>query len=180
MRIHTLIALGILATLLGCNDQPLSAPGSAGGDWKYREVAALPDGIDVIHTPAKVYAEEGGRSGYRYTWLHETSVKSTVGDLTIIEFGGFSNVQGEWVFGNHTGEPFTPEDFAEWYSCPDSRLVGGQAYTDPQNWTGSETLRSNTQLWYFIGEDPDGNRFKGLGQVRTLAALKSEEMAASQ
>lgn len=134
----------------------------------------MPDGIKVVHTPTRVYAGEGGRSGYRYTWTYETAVRSTVGDLEIVEFGSFMQDGRKWVLGNYTGKPFTGKDFAEWYSCTDGKLIGERTFSDPMNWTGAETLYESTSMWYFVGRNPEGKKFKGVELVTTLAELERE------
>jgi hypothetical protein len=141
---------------------------------------AIPAGIEVIHTPDKVSAIEGGRSGHRFTWLHKTSVRSTVGDLTVVEFGAFVDLRGKWEFSTYTGKPFTTADFADWYSCPNAKLIDSQNFTDPQNWTGADALHESSGLWYYIGEDSSGKRFRGVARVDTLAQIKSEQAAAGQ
>jgi len=160
--------MGILSTLFGCKKQQPKNVSAVKEDSKYTSVIALPNGIEVIHTPDRVLAKEDGRSGYRYTWLHKTSVKSTVGDLRIIEFGAFAKDHDQWVFSTYTGKPFTPEDFAEWYSCPNAQLKDSKQFSDLQNWTGANILQENSTLWYFIGEDATGKKYKGIEQVDTL------------
>jgi hypothetical protein len=181
MHARIVIVMGILSALYFCRDHDFSGGVPTKGDSKYDAVMALPDGIEVTHTPDKVYAEEGGgRSGRRYTWLHKTSVRSKVGDLSIVEFGAFLLDRGKWSFGTATGEPFTPADFAEWYSCPNAELVDGATFTDPLNWAGAEVLRESSGLWYFIAENSKGERFKGVSQVYSLGKTKSEQGGAGQ
>jgi hypothetical protein len=71
--------------------------------------------------------------------------------------------------GVYTGNPFTNEDFAEWYSCPQAKLRSGQTYVDPSNWSGDDTLRSAKALWYFIAVTQDGKRVKGEAVIEVLA-----------
>lgn len=143
-------------------------------DSKYQDVMALPDGINVTHIPQRVAAVRGGASGHPFTWLYGTSVRSTVGDLTIMEFGAFGEHQGKWVLDTQTDKPFTAAHFAEWYSCPNAKLIGGLKYTDPRNWNAGDAIHESSVLWYFIGEDSHGRKFKGIGQVDTLAKTKDE------
>jgi hypothetical protein len=97
--------------------------GAARMDPKEDELTSIPVGIEVTHSPNPVKAGKGrGRSGYKYTWTYTTSVRSTGGPLTLEEFGCFALHQGRWAFSNHTGKPFSPDDFADWYSCPNARL----------------------------------------------------------
>ena len=165
--------MGLLSTLFSCNKNSSNPEEVVKGDAKYRSVMKITDGIIVTHTPSEVSAEEEGRSGYKYTWIHETSVRSSVGHLKIVEFGAFHLQNTKWVFSTYTGKPFTSDDFAEWYNCPEAMITEGDAFIDPKNWTGSEALHESSTLWYFIGEDASGQRYKGISQVDTLAQTKS-------
>ena len=110
---------------------------------KLDELAKLPFGLKVVHTPHKVLAEIGGRSGRAYTWTYKTSFTSTNGTVVIKEFGAFGWHNDEWVFGTITGKPFTSGDFADWYSCPGSRLTEGMEVSDSSNWNGHDALRGH-------------------------------------
>ena len=92
---------------------------------KLDELAKFPFGLKVVYTPDKVRAEPGGRSGRAFTWTYKTSVTSTNGSVVVKEFGSFAWHNDKWVFANFTGQPFTSEDFADWYSCPGAKLIEG-------------------------------------------------------
>src|SRR5687767_10486415 len=126
---------------------------AASRDPKERELAALPTGIEVVHSPNPVKAQRGGRSGRPYTYLHETAVRSTVGPLTVVEFGALVWHDGRWVFSTYTGSPFTPTDFADWYACPGARLEPGRSYVDPQNWVGTDAPSRGRSKWYYVAVD---------------------------
>jgi hypothetical protein len=136
---------------------------------KLAELASLPLGLRVVHTPEKIRAEAGGRSGRTYTWSYKTSVASTNGSVVIKEFGSFEWRNDKWVFANYTGKPFTPKDFAEWYSCPEARLMDGKEFADNSNWSGGDVLRAGKMKWYFIGTTSDGRTVKGEAIVETSA-----------
>jgi hypothetical protein len=140
-------------------------------DPKEKELDSLPVGLVIAHAPHPVKARAGGRSGYPYTWTYRTSVRSTAGTLTVQEFGSFSWFGGRWVFSNFTGRPFTPQDFAEWYSCPGARLEPGKAYADPSNWSGGQELIASRAKWYFVAIDENGRRVKGEAVVEQAAEL---------
>lgn len=129
------------------------------------DIRRFPVGLRVTHFPNPVGATQGGRSGYAYTWQYETSVEAINKELTIVEFGIFFERDDTWIFSNYTGKPFTGQDFAEWYSCPEARLSPASPAKDPQNWTGSNELRSVRNLWYFIGTDSRGERFRGEAMI---------------
>ena len=135
---------------------------------KLDELAKLPFGLKVVHTPDKVRAEAGGPSGRAYTWTYKTSVTSTNGSVVVKEFGSFVWHNGKWVFANFTGKPFTSGDFADWYSCPGAKLLEGQEVSDSSNWSGGDVLRGGKMKWYFIGTTSDGRTVKGEAVVETL------------
>jgi hypothetical protein len=138
---------------------------------KLAQLTSLPLGLRVVHTPEKVRAEAGGRSGRVYTWKYKTSVISTNGSIAIKEFGSFQWRKDKWVFANYTGKPFTSKDFADWYSCPEARLTVGKEFTDSSNWTGGDVLRAGKMKWYFIGTASDGRTVKGEAIVETIAEV---------
>jgi hypothetical protein len=135
---------------------------------KLDELAQLPFGLKVVHSPDRVRAERGGRSGRAYTWSYKTSVTSTNGSVTMLEFGSFTWHGGRWVFANFTGKPFTATDFADWYSCPGAGLAEGREFSDGSNWSGGDVLRADKMKWYFIGITADGRKVKGEAVVETL------------
>jgi hypothetical protein len=138
---------------------------------KLDELASLPVSLRVVHTPEKVRAEAGGRSGRAYTWNYKTSVTSTNGSFVIKEFGSFVWRNDKWVFANFTGKPFTSKDFADWYSCPEARLTEGKEFTDSSNWSSGDVLRAGKMKWYFIGTSSDGRTIKGEAIVETVAEV---------
>jgi hypothetical protein len=149
-------------------------------DPKERELAALPIGIEVTHSPNPVRAVGGGRSGYPFTWLHATRVRPTKELVTIEEFGCFVWQDGRWKFSTMTGKPFTPADFADWYSCPGALLESGKAYQDPRNWEGSTVLQADQTKWYFIGRTADGTRVKGEAVIEMLGEIAADQSNTSR
>lgn len=144
------------------------------GDQKFREVMALPIGLKVTHVPEVVQAEPGGRSGSQFTWNYLTSVETLLGALEVVEFGAFGLYEGKWWFGTITGEPFSPETFASWYSCPGGIIREGICYFDPCNFSGGERLEDASSLWYFIARDAAGKRFRGAAMLDTEARIRCQ------
>src|SRR6266702_3458531 len=64
-----LLCMGILSFL--------RIDGMAATTNKLDEVAKLPFGLKVVHTPDKVRAKHDGRSGRAFTWSYKTSVTAT-------------------------------------------------------------------------------------------------------
>lgn len=174
------LALSVAAAAVAChkNDHGGIAPTALGPletnavddqDPKARELAALPVGIRVSHSPNPVKAQAGGRSGRRYTWLYETRVAPTSEDVSIVEFGALvrSRPRGDsWKLQTIYDRPFTAAEFAEWYSCPGGLLREGTACVDQANYTGGDQLHGFETRWYFIGRTRAGRLVKGEEIVR--------------
>jgi len=146
---------------------------AAGTTDKLDELAKLPFGLKVVHTPDKVRAKRDGRSGRAFTWSYKTSVTATNGSVVVKEFGSFVWHNDKWVFANFTGKPFTSADFADWYSCPGAKLVEGREFSDGSNWSGGDVLRGGKMKWYFIGVTTEGRQLKGEAIVETLPEVST-------
>ena len=140
-----------------------------------KELAALPTGIEVVHSPNPVKARPLEDGKYKFKWPFATSVQTKSGDVRIVEFGSFHWANERWVFSNYTGEPFTAEDFVSWYKCPGAMLVAGKSFADPENWGAANALQDQKALWYFVGVDESGNRVKGEAIVEEVAELAKGE-----
>lgn len=139
---------------------------------KLKELASLPTGLVVVHTPNPATALRGGGHGWAYSWRFATTVATTGPDtISITEWGSFGWVDGRWQFRDGSGKPMTPRGFAKWYDCPGARVVPGSDCVDLWNWAGRDTLRAGRSLWYYIGVTPDGRRFKGEATVEELGEL---------
>jgi hypothetical protein len=160
-----LVAAGTLSLL------PLNVA-QAQQDPKLEELDSLPVGLEILHAPDPAKAQEGLRTGYRYTWVYETAVRSLSGTVRIEEFGSFGWQEDRWVFSNFTGEPFNGQQFAEWYSCPNATVTETHTCADPSNWTGRSALVAGRMLWYFIGVDAQGRRVKGQAVAEQLAKIR--------
>ena len=132
---------------------------------------SLPVGLSVVHTPNPATAVEDSTAYYRFTWNYSTSVQSTSGEVTIVDFGTLSRVGDQWIFANYNGKPFGSTEFAKWYGCESAVVREGVPCTDPSNWTGSGCLGNLNSLWYFIGEDQAGRRVQGSAEISMLPVV---------
>jgi len=169
-----------MAATVGCHSsqpEPIEPAASHGAPHptavtarvsKDQELAALPVGIRVTHTPNPVKAQVRGRSGQHYTWLYETRVAAISEDVTITEFGALFRKQplGNWELRTIYDRPFRPAEFADWYACPGALIHAGTACVDPSNYTGGDQRSEIETRWYFIGKTRSGQLVKGEEIVR--------------
>ncbi len=169
MKYILLVSILSLCSFAGVTKAEQNVSGPLESDLKFIELESLPQGLAVAHTPDPVLATFFGPSGSQ--WTHSTTVSSTVGPVTIIEFGCFYEEGGQWTFGTGTKAPYTASDFAEWYGCPGAELQPGESYTDVSNRSLGNCLPEQVAKWYFIGLDSKGNRVKGESSVTLLLEL---------
>lgn len=146
-----------------------------------KDLEKLPVGIKVVHTPAKLKASrnDGSKTNIDKKWAYEWSYKTTISavdkPLDIVRFGQAEWIDGKWAIpvGSEDHDVILgggPE-FAEWYNCPKGHLEPGKEIVDPINWSGSKTLRTFKQKWFFIGKDKDGKFYKGEADIELLGEL---------
>jgi len=140
---------------------------------KLKELALLPEGLTVSHTPDPVLYTENPPSLSGVKWEHSTTVSSMSGPLIMVEFGYFVQRNGQWEYpyGVEVPYAYVSRDFAEKYDCPDSKLLPGKSYTDVRNRSVIDCVPEQVVKWYFIGEDAKGNRVKGEASVQLVTEL---------
>ncbi|MGE4073401.1 MAG: DUF1444 family protein [Lysobacterales bacterium] len=152
-------------------------PGSS--ERSLAEVRALPEGLRLSHAPSVVAATRSPADGREFIWTFQTSVEAMDTELSIVEYGAFSQLRGKWGPANGGEAPFGPQQFAEGFGCSDGRLRPGQAFSHPKNSYRSSQLRSSRQLWYVIGKDAAGKLYRGEAEIElrgTLIAPDSEPL----
>lgn len=168
-----LLLVTISATCLACSDTSNRTVVNSLqiGDAKYQEVMQLKEGFTVSHNPSEVEATLNGRSGQKYTWLHTTTVEANE-KISIVEFGAFNYINGQWKFGNYTGKPFKAEDFEKWYNCPNGEIQANTKYSDHKNWKGSNHLEKGEALWYYIGKTEAGELVRATAPITFIPAVR--------
>ena len=146
--------------------------------WKPRtqertleEIRRLPEGLRVTHSPNPVAAIMGRDKDQPFVWEYITTVEALHAQLNIVEFGAFNLSNGNWRFSNTDGQPFSTQQFAEWYSCTDGVLKPGKPAADQKNWDRGKVLRSSRCIWYFIGKDAEGKLFRGEAEIEQRGTL---------
>ncbi len=142
-----------------------------------KELQDIPVGLIVKHNRQIVYAtynDEDPDNYGRYKWPCETSVSTQHEGLRIVEFGAYIWVEDQWVFRSIYGRPFNQDEFSKWYSCENALLKKGQVFTDFNNWVKGDRLDSQEtkSLWYFIGVNKKGEKFKGTAEITIVGEFK--------
>ena len=117
--------------------------------------------LEVIHYPNPAKFQSGGASGAAYTCVYKTSVKAIGTGVQIEKFGTYFWANNQWVHNTSNNQPWSPQEFADWYSCPGAYIGPGQECSDPNNWNGSDTPGLTKVKWYYIGVDDNGNEVQG-------------------
>ncbi len=117
--------------------------------------------LGVTHYPNPAKFEPGGASGYAYTCAYKTSVKAIGAGVRIEKFDMYFWENDQWVSSSNNGQPWSPENFADWYSCPGAYISPDQECSDPNNWNGTDTPSLTKGKWYYIGVDDNGHEVQG-------------------
>lgn len=169
MKFILLVSLLVFCGFAGVTQAEQEDSGPLESDIKLSELALLPQGLNVVHSPDSVLETFFGPSGFQ--WTHSTTVSSTVGPVTLLEFGYFIERNGQWELSWASRAPYSASDFAEWYDCPDAELQPGESYTNPYNQSVKDCSPEQVARWYFIGLDSKGSRVKGEADVRLISEL---------
>lgn len=171
MKHILLVSILVFCTFAGSAQADLKEGALAESKLKVKELASLPEGLTISHTPDPVFhiAHTPSISGVQ--WEHRTTVSSTVGPVTILEFGCFVERNGKWEYPHETVTPYTysSSDFATMYDCPSSKLQPGKTYTDAKNLSVIDCVPEQMVKWYFIGQDANGQRVKGEATVKLIS-----------
>jgi hypothetical protein len=140
------------------------------------KIRTLPKGMEVSHSKREVFAEinEDDPEKYgQYKWHFATSVSCIYPELVITEFGAYQWTGDEWEFKSIYDRAFNPEEFSEWYSCPEAIIVREETYTDSNNWSKGNVLSGerSKSLWYFIGQDGHENNYVGWSEIITVGKV---------
>ena len=168
--LHVLI-LGI-CSFAGLSQAEQDALGPHESEVKLAELASLPQGLTVTHTPDPVTSSIFGPSGVQ--WAHSTTVSSTVGPVTIIEYGFLLERNGRWTDETWIRSKYSASEFAKNFECPESKILPGKSYTNEWNRSGSDNLLEQFGKWYFIGLDSQGNRVKGEADIKLLGNMSED------
>jgi hypothetical protein len=127
------------------------------------ELDKLPEGIKVVHEPKTSLATINTKRNAqdKYVWWYKTTVSSIDADVTIVQLGSLTRIDGKWLnCPTYTGKPYTGEEFADWYNCPNAVLKKDKSYSDPKNWSSCTELQEGTIRWYYVGIDAKGKKVK--------------------
>jgi hypothetical protein len=161
------VVVALLICFAGCGSRSPTAPPARSGFLA--EIDALPVGLEVIHTPARVSKRVDAGGGWPYRWTFQTEVRAVERPLTITRFAIVAWDGEAWVLPSdqrrYNCGLLDQKTFSEWYNCPDARIEPGKPAIDAGNWAGSRALAPFKQKWVFIGVAADGKEYKGEGVV---------------
>ncbi len=171
MKYILLVSILILCSSTGPAQAELESAASDESRLKVDELASLPEGLTVTHTPDPVFTTLNSQNISGVEWAHSTTVSSKAGPVTIVEFGYFVERNGQWElpYGEEVPYLYTSSDFSKKYNCPNSELQPGESYTNAQNRSVIDCVPEQFVQWYFIGLDAHGKRVKGEAKVKLLA-----------
>ena len=146
-----------------------------------RELATLPIGLDVVCEPAHAYARLlQGPTSWPYAWSFLVSVRVRgARPLSVETFAVAPLNRGRWAFcagryvalGRGVKRPaymtLALSDFCKDFQVPELRLEPGKVYTANMRVAGAEQKKCRLR-WAFIGQDDEGRRFRGVGEVELL------------
>ena len=124
----------------------------------------------VTHAPSPARFKEVNKKDFRYLCSYKTSVKAVGGSVLIKEFNMFLWQNEQWVRSDsNNGKPWSARDFADWYSCSQALIPGGQECSDPNNWNSSDTPTPAKIKWSYTGVDNAGRTVQGEAALDCLA-----------
>lgn len=124
-----------------------------------RQLRHIPFGIIVEHNPNPCYPE---KEDSNYVWKHNTSVRAN-NDMRIIEYGSFVYTKKGWYLRVKNDTKF----FDEHYGTKNGMLKKDSVYVDPLSFRYSDSVFAGDAMWYYIAEDAEGNKYKGIGPIET-------------
>lgn len=115
------------------------------------------------HFPNPVSASRDPEKPGLNFWKHNTVVMSETEDVTLEEAGSYIYYNDQW----NLRVTLTPEEFAQYFACPNALLKAGQPYTWNDNWRTDERLYGGWACYYAIGVTAAGERVYGSGPIET-------------
>ncbi len=166
-----IVILGIIS-FAGISQAEQDVYGPLESEVILTELASLPQGLTVTHTPDSVATSFSGPS--RVQWVHRTTVSSTVGPVTIVEYGFLLERNGRWTDEMGIRSKYTANEFAKNFGSPGAKLLPGKSYTNEWNRSMSDNMPEQTGKWYFIGVDSKGNRVKGEANIKLVGDMTED------
>lgn len=126
-------------------------------------LSSAPRTLNVSHFPEVVHPTIDPNQEGTYFWKHTTTVIAKKSDVQIKKCGAYVYYNNQW---NLRAE-FDKKQFSAWFNCPDALMEKGEAYTFPENWRMGEDIYAGWALWYFLGEDKNGDEVIGYEMLYT-------------
>lgn len=164
-------AIGILFILISaqCSLVAQVNYGTPPADLVPEKLEGIRQAIEVIHFPK---INDPVKIDDKYYWKHITSIVSKEDDLKIVEFGAYLYYNDQW----NLRRSYPLKELDKYFGTKKQELEQGQPYTWPQNWRVDNSLFGGWALWYFIGENKEGERVFGYATIHTTDNLLNEKL----
>jgi hypothetical protein len=125
--------------------------------------------LTVEHHPNPATFILSGVSNREFTCYFQTTVKALDAGVHILSFGMDYLFNGEQAPDMTSGSgPWSADEFADWYECPGAFIPAGEDCTDGNNWLGSDKNAPFVGVWYYHGEDDQGNPVSGEAEIECV------------
>jgi len=137
--------------------------------------------LTVTHTPNPVKAvatPDTNGMFVNYVWTFRTDVHNGLDvPVRIVRFGSSMDYNGVWT--PSPSEPFTSDQFAEWYTAGDPAPGGwiqpGETATDTTNWTRNNAAVSPRCRWTYEAEDEQGTPYLAVEEIELYPYVSDAE-----
>lgn len=139
-----------------------------------KKLSTIPTGFSVTHNK-DILSPEPAANNFSYVWKLETAVKNLRNEhLKIVEFGTYKLKNNKWVLDSIQEEPFSYDTInKEFYEVYGATIKPKETYTEHKNYLYANKLNQskNKKLFYFIGLNHEGKKYKGIQEVIIVEEL---------
>ena len=102
-----------------------------------------------------------------YYWKHATGILSIKSTIVIREYGAYIFYDNQW----NLRKVYPLKELDKTFGTKKQTLLQGQPYVWNNNWRVDSRLVGGWALWYFIGENSDGEIVCGYKKINTTNNL---------
>lgn len=120
----------------------------------------LPRAIIVHNFPKEI---DPIKIGKKYYWKHNTMIFSKGSSVKIKEFGAYLYYNGKW----NLRKSYPLKDLDNNFGTKKQLMLQAHPYTWNNNWRVGPQLFGGWAMWYFIGENDQGEMVCGYEKINT-------------